>query len=147
MAGGTVLPRVASSSYAVSAADLRESRAVDENDFDHEAFLHRALEPRVTAARPGAHAWALLEAKLQMHHLPGISEHLPRIHALLQENLPSMCSVFRSYAKMHIQPSEGLLSLSCLQLHEWLLFCEEVGLSSVSEPQQQLLMFIDFHGF
>ena len=45
---------------------------------------------------------------------------------------------------MHIQPSEGLLSLSCLQLHEWLLFCEEVGLSSVSEPQQQLLMASQF---
>ena len=52
---------------------------------DREAFLNRALEPRATAARPGAHAWALLEAKLQMHHLPGISEHLPRIHSLLQE--------------------------------------------------------------
>ena len=79
-----------------------------------------------------------------MHHLPGIAEHLPRIHALLQENLPSLCSVFRSYAKLHIQPSEGLLSLSCLQLHEWLLFCEEVGLSSVTEPQQQLLMASQF---
>ena len=123
-----------------SGADATEEASAS----DREAFLNRALEPRATAARPGAHAWALLEAKLQMHHLPGISEHLPRIHSLLQENLPSLCSVFRSYAKMHIQPSEGLLSLSCLQLHEWLLFCEEVGLSSVTEPQQQLLMASQF---
>ena len=41
-------------------------------------------------------------------------------------------------------PSKELLPLSYLQLHEWLLFCEEVGLSSVTEPQQQLLMASQF---
>lgn len=148
--GASSVPRAptrppASPTQGALVTALRHGEAPSEVSVDEaEAFLRRALEPRATAARPGVHAWALLEAKLQMHHLPGIAEHLPRIHALLQENLPSLCSVFRSYAKLHIQPSEGLLSLSCLQLHEWLLFCEEVGLSSVTEPQQQLLMASQF---
>ena len=144
MTGGTVPVRTAPSVLSTSLGASQVHGGHAGTAAEQEAFMSRSLEPRPTAARPGAHAWALLEAKLQMHHLPGISEHLPRIHALLQENLPSLCSVFRSYAKMHIQPSEGLLSLSCLQLHEWLLFCEEVGLSSVTEPQQQLLMASQF---
>ena len=137
-------PRVPPPPGTVPKAEPRGAPEDHASAADAELFLNRELELRATAARPGAHAWALLEAKLQMHHLPGISEFLPRIHTLLQENLPSLCSVFRSYAKLHIQPSEGLLSLSCLQLHEWLLFCEEVGLSSVTEPQQQLLMASQF---
>ena len=81
----------------------------------------------MTAARP-AHAW-YPEAN-QMHLPESMSTSA---HMRLQRVF--LCSVFRSYAKLHIQPSEGLPPSRACQLHEWLLLRGSVK-PSVSEPQQ-----------
>jgi len=52
--------------------------------------------------------------------------------------------VFRLYAKLHIQPGDTMHNLSCLQLNEWLLLCEDLGLSTREDPQKQLLMASQF---
>ena len=122
---------VTESSNDVSSAADRQSAA---------AFLSTSLEPRFTHSQPGEAAWNALSSRLKLHHLPGISEHLSKIHSLLQDALLDLCRIFRLYAKLHIQPGDTMTSLSCLQLNEWLLLCEDLGLSSRDDPQKQLLM-------
>jgi len=111
-----------------------------ENSAQRGAFFSGKLDVRGTTLRPGEQAWASLARQLNVCHLPGVNEHLPAIQSLLEESLYDLCLVFRQYAKRHIQARDEIAQLTCLQLYEWLLFCEDVGLSSRRDVQMQLLL-------
>ena len=44
--------------------------------------------------------------------------------------------MFRQYARMMIHPSHTLHELCCVGLHEWLILCEDLGLTEPQKPEQ-----------